>query len=88
MGGDIEPERVNALASFITHHYTMKVAWYSGRQELSKSIDLRNFDYIKLGPYIEEFGPLSSKTTNQRLYKVEPERSGCQLVDITNKFWK
>jgi len=88
MGGDIEPERVNALASFITHHYTMKVAWYSGRQELSKSIDLRNFDYIKLGPYMEEFGPLSSKTTNQRLYKVEPERSSCQLVDITNKFWK
>lgn len=87
MGGDIEPERINALASFITHHYTLKTAWYSGRQELSKFIDLRNFDYFKLGPYIEELGPLSSKTTNQRLYKVECE-DGYHLIDITNKFWK
>lgn len=84
MGGDIEPERVNALASFVTNHYQLKVAWYSGRQELSKDIELSNFDYIKLGPYVEELGPLSSRTTNQRLYKVE---NGV-LTDITNKFWK
>lgn len=84
MGGDSEPERINALASFVTNHYQLKVAWYSGRQELSKDIELRNFDYIKLGPYIEELGPLSSRTTNQRLYRVEKE----VLIDITNKFWK
>lgn len=84
MGGDSKPERINALASFVTNHYQLKVAWYSGRQELSKDIELRNFDYIKLGPYIEELGPLSSRTTNQRLYKVEKE----VLIDITNKFWK
>lgn len=85
MGGDAEPDRINTLASFITNHYnSIKVAWYSGRQELSNSIDLFNFDYIKLGPYKEEFGPLNSKTTNQRFYKV----SGRELVDITSKFWK
>lgn len=84
MGGDSEPERINALASFVTNHYQLNVAWYSGRQELSKDIELRNFDYIKLGPYIEELGPLSSRTTNQRLYRVEKE----VLIDITNKFWK
>jgi anaerobic ribonucleoside-triphosphate reductase activating protein len=84
MGGDSEPERIDALASFVTNHYQLKVAWYSGRQELSKDIELRNFDYIKLGPYIEELGPLSSRTTNQRLYRVEKE----VLIDITNKFWK
>ena len=84
MGGDSEPERVNALASFVTNHYQLKVAWYSGRQELSKEIDLQNFDFIKLGSYKEEFGPLNSKTTNQRFYKV----SDGELVDITNKFWK
>ena len=84
MGGDSEPERVNALASFITNHYQLKVAWYSGRQELSKEIDLQNFDFIKLGSYKEEFGPLNSKTTNQRLYKV----SDGELIDITSKFWK
>lgn len=85
MGGDAEPDRINTLASFITNHYnSIKVAWYSGRQELSNSIDLFNFDYIKLGPYKEEFGPLNSRTTNQRFYKV----SGRELVDITHKFWK
>lgn len=84
MGGDSEPKRIDALASFVTNHYQLKVAWYSGRQELSKEIDLQNFDFIKLGPYIEELGPLNSRTTNQRFYKV----NGKELVDITSKFWK
>ena len=84
MGGDSEPKIIDALASFVTNHYQLKVAWYSGRQELSKEIDLQNFDAIKLGPYIEELGPLNSRTTNQRFYKV----NGRELVDITSKFWK
>lgn len=85
MGGDSDPCLVNVLASYIKYTYPkLKVAWYSGRQELSDSIDLFNFDYIKLGPYKEEFGPLNSRTTNQRFYKV----SGRELVDITSKFWK
>lgn len=85
MGGDAEPDKINTLASFIINHYnSIKVAWYSGRQELSNSIDLSNFDYIKLGPYKEEFGSLNSRTTNQRFYKV----NGKELVDITSKFWK
>lgn len=85
MGGDAEPDKINTLASFIINHYnSIKVAWYSGRQELSNSIDLSNFDYIKLGPYKEEFGPLNSRTTNQRFYKV----NGRELVDITSKFCK
>ena len=85
MGGDAEPDKINTLASFIINHYnSIKVAWYSGRQELSNHIDLCNFDYIKLGPYKEEFGPLNSRTTNQRFYKV----SDGELIDITSKFWK
>lgn len=85
MGGDAEPDKINTLASFIINHYgSIKVAWYSGRQELNNNIDLCNLDYIKLGPYKEEFGPLNSRTTNQRFYKV----NGKELVDITNKFWK
>ena len=91
MGGDSEPKRIDALASFVTNHYQLKVAWYSGRQELSKKIDLQNFDVIKLGPYIEELGPLTSKTTNQRMYKVvynhyEDGTAGYELNDITHKF--
>ena len=85
MGGDAEPNKINALASFIINHYSsIKVAWYSGRQELSEYIELSNFDFIKLGPYKGEFGPLNSRTTNQRFYKV----SDGELIDITSKFWK
>ena len=85
MGGDSEPAYINKMAEVLREgELPVKIAWYSGRQELSPDIDLRNFDYIKLGPYIEEKGPLNSRTTNQRFYKV----SGRELVDITNKFWK
>ena len=83
MGGDSNPEYINILGKTIKCH-KLKSAWYSGRQELSKDINLEFFDFIKLGPYIEELGPLNSRTTNQRFYKV----SGKELVDITNLFWK
>lgn len=83
MGGDISGAYINMLASFIKRNYNLKVAWYSGRQELNESIDLKNFDYIKLGPYIKEKGPLNSKTTNQRFYKVNNE----ELEDITHIFY-
>ena len=84
MGGDSNPLEVDALAHFIKINYPIKTAWYSGRQELSKEINLNNFNFIKLGPYIGDLGPLNSKTTNQRFYKVEEGK----LVDITNLFWK
>ena len=84
MGGDSSPKEIDMFARCIKDLYDIKVAWYSGRQELSKEIDLQNFDFIKLGPYIEELGPLNSKTTNQRFYKV----SDGELVNITSKFWK
>ena len=94
MGGDISPNEINFLAKVIKlNKPELKVAWYSGRQELSKDIDLGNFDYIKLGPYIEELGPLNHKTTNQRMYRIvldhyDDGTSGYELEDITHKFWK
>lgn len=67
----------------------IKVGWYSGRQELAKEINLSNFDYIKLGPYIEELGGLDCKTTNQKFYHVFHFSSGKNgLLDWTHKFWK
>lgn len=83
MGGDSNPEYINILGKTIKCH-KLKSAWYSGKQELSKDINLEFFDFIKLGPYIEELGPLSSRTTNQRFYKV----SDGELINITSKFWK
>lgn len=97
MGGDSKPELVNNLAAYIKkYHNNLKVAWYSGRQKLSDEINLWNFDYIKLGPYKEECGPLNKGTTNQRFYEVvtvPPEETETNLeerwlCDITDKFWK
>ena len=85
MGGDANPSEVDDIAQDIKEYYpNLKVGWYSGRQELSKDINLQWFEYIKLGPYIEELGPLNSKNTNQRFYKIEENK----LIDITNLFWK
>ena len=84
MGGDANPSEVDDIAQDIKeYHPELKVGWYSGRQELSNNIELCNFDYIKLGPYKEEFGPLNSRTTNQRLYQIK----NCKMLDITPRFW-
>lgn len=94
MGGDIDPGAIVGLAKYIETFYPgLKVAWYSGRQELPKYFNLEPFSYIKLGPYKGEYGPLNSKTTNQRMYKVVYNHynngiSGYKLEDITHKFWK
>ena len=91
MGGDSNPKEIDYLASIVKEYYSLKTAWYSGVQALSKDIHIWNFSYIKLGPYIEELGPLNSKTTNQKMYEVcnmssinqEPRY---ELIDITYKF--
>lgn len=91
MGGDSSPKEINDLAKYVKDKYSISIAWYSGRQELSKDINLNNFDYIKLGPYIKELGPLTSKTTNQRLYQYGKLFSDYTIdkcwKDITYKFW-
>lgn len=83
MGGDSDTKRLNRLAKWVQDELDLKVAWYSGRDELSEHIYISNFDYIKLGHYDEECGPLSNPNTNQRMYKI----SKGELIDITNRFW-
>ena len=65
----------------------LNVALYSGREykEIERIL-YDNFDYIKVGPYIPECGPLNKRTTNQRLFKIEQDNKN--LVDITYKFWR
>ena len=87
MGGDKEPWEIQRLAQFVKEK-GLKVAWYSGKQELHEDIRLANFDYIKLGPYIEELGPLTSRTTNQVMYKIDHLADKPFVVDITSRFWK
>ena len=93
MGGDIDPAGIVGLAKYIKTFYPgLKVAWYSGRQELPKHFNLEPFNFIKLGPYIKELGGLDSKTTNQKMYqRVNKEFDNIYLngfEDITYKFWK
>lgn len=78
------------------HEHGLKVAHYSGYnnwQDYLANADINplhnvdeEFDYVKLGPYVEELGPLTSQTTNQRFYKRTKDASHWE--DITNKFWK
>lgn len=94
MGGDRNPEEIDDIAQMIKAYYPeLKVGWYSGNEEISKDINRSNFDFIKVGPYIEELGGLTSKTTNQRMYRVIPDidKRGNRiynLEDITHLFWK
>jgi len=86
MGGDATPAEVNNLAAWVRKTYPeLSIAWYSGRALLSNEINLGNFDYVKLGPYVERLGPLNQRTTNQRLYKIQKDQT---MKDITSKFWK
>ena len=84
MGGDSEPSYINRLAEVLKEgEPSIRTAWYSGRDTISNEINLENFDYIKVGRYDGFLGPLNSRTTNQRLYKVMDGR----LFDMTDRFW-
>lgn len=84
MGGDAAPDEVAELATFAKKRYDLKTAWYSGKAHLPKNFDADAFDFVKLGPYVEKFGGLKSRTTNQHFYRIEKG----EMRDITEKFWK
>ncbi len=85
-GNDIET--LIRLADYV-REIGLEVALYSGRRDVEKDLYL-TFDYVKVGPYMEHFGPLNSRTTNQRLYKVTHDTSSkpdYRLTDLTSRFW-
>lgn len=86
MGGDAEPFEVERLAGFLHRQSiaSVKVAWYSGKSELPESFSIQDFEYIKLGPYIERLGGLKSPDTNQHFYRIVGDR----MEDITFRFWR
>ena len=84
MGGDREPNFINGLAFYLKKFKKLKVGWYSGMDELSNSIDLENFDFIKLGRYVDKLGGLDKETTNQRFYVIKDG----EMEDKTFLFWK
>lgn len=79
LGEGKDPEALLRIAEHLrVHHPDLERAVYSGRPEVEPEIYVA-FDYVKVGPYVAELGPLNERTTNQRLYH--------HGEDITFRFW-
>lgn len=86
MGGDADPAGVLQLLETLRRERPhLRTGWYSGRQHLPVCFgDYEAPDYVKLGPWRSECGPLSSTTTNQRMFRYGKDGT-CE--NITSKFW-
>lgn len=80
LGEGRDPEALLDLADHVRSKGLL-AAVYSGREEVEE-VFWDHFDYIKLGPYRPECGPLNSPTTNQRLYRRSGEG---KWEDITSR---
>jgi len=90
MGGNLKD--INPLVEYIKNvDPPLKVGWYTGgnieEQDLLKK-DYNYIDYVKSGPYIEEFGGLNCPSTNQKFYKIEHLDNQTRWLDLTYKFWE
>ena len=88
LGEGNDREALIALADHV-RELGLEVALYSGRRDVERALYM-TFDYVKIGPYMEHYGPLNSPTTNQRLYKVTHDTSAkpdYRLTDLTSRFW-
>ena len=80
LGEGNDSEALKAIAYYLrSSHPELELALYSGRESVEDEL-FEIFDFVKVGPYIKEFGPLNEKTTNQRLYY--------HRADITSAFWR
>lgn len=87
MGGD-DAAQVDELIRFakLAKAQKLSTALYSGNDIFPSNPELlAAFDYIKVGSYQSDKGPLNSPTTNQRLYKKDAYNN---WLDITYKFWR
>lgn len=76
LGGEHD---ISTLTELFYHaHKRVKTAWYSGLDKIPDSQQgiLHYLDYYKIGRYKQDLGGLDSKTTNQRLYKIEHQGDG------------
>lgn len=97
MGEGNDIDTLASLGLMVKCEFDLKIAIYSGSEDLPERF-WWDFDYIKLGPYDEELGPINKPTTNQRLYEhYKGAIENCAVVkgvrrshwlDITKSFWK
>lgn len=92
MGGDQNPEELNALLAIAKSH-SLKTCLYTGTdsiETLSEQISFSNLDYLKIGHYDETLGGLNSHLTNQKFYAIiHSDEDGLRshnFIEITYKF--
>ena len=80
MGDGNDLKALNECIDYV-HYHGFKTCLYTGKdlRDLQGKHISGNLDYLKVGPYIRELGGLSSRNTNQVMFK--------KGVDITYKFW-
>ncbi len=97
MGGDQDIMQLLNYVWLVHYKYKMKTCLYTGCTadeflNLTKSPTLAKqtqlLDYIKIGPYIKEFGGLNSKTTNQRFYAKQSDGSYADMTYLFQKEYK
>ena len=92
MGGDSDLDELFNLFKFVPLLFKrVKIAWYTGRDSIPENMP--KIDYVKIGPYKKEFGPLNNPNTNQRFYTLgsrlnKPDANPNTYYDTTDKFWE
>ena len=95
MGGDNDLPRLSTLANYVKREFQLKTAWYTGL-DFHPTMDrpiCKCFDYIKVGKYIKQCGPLNNPKTNQRFYTKgssmkKMDANPHMWYDTTDKFWR
>jgi anaerobic ribonucleoside-triphosphate reductase activating protein len=82
MGGEWEPDTLIHYLK-IARSMGYLTALYTGEPFVSDRL-AGVLDYLKINPYVELFGDLTKRTTNQIMYRLE----NGNLHNITNRFWK
>lgn len=81
LGGDHNKIELLNVIVMIRALTGFKVSLYTGSDEIDLDF-YNNVDYLKIGHYDKEKGPLTSKTTNQCLINTQTGE------DLTHLFWK
>lgn len=95
LGGSQDKLYMESLFYQIKHDFPeLKTCWYQGDDEVDSITKdtLKYLDYIKIGHYNKDLGPLNVPTTNQKMYKYDPTYSEYTIEkswkDITNEMLK
>jgi anaerobic ribonucleoside-triphosphate reductase activating protein len=70
------------------HNFGYLTCLYTGSTEVMNAVVASDYtlDFIKVGRYMKDMGPLDNPNTNQRFYKIHYLDTGWTLEDLTCKF--